>query len=252
MCLILLAFQAHPKFPLVVAANRDEFYGRPTEHAQFWQAQTELMAGRDLKEGGVWMGVTRQGRFAAITNFRENRIKTTDSSRGWLTRDFLCSDISPQEYLSSLEDKQEQYSGFNLLIGDRNGLYYFSNRKPGYQSLKPGIYGVSNHLLDTAWPKVTQGKQGLKSWLGSNHDPDALLKVLMSNHEAPDHLLPNSGIGIASERILSPIFIKSQAYGTRSSTLFLQQENNQAIYREQNFSANGNPEQTHSYSFQIE
>jgi len=118
MCLILFAFQAHSKFPLVVAANRDEFYARPTDHAQFWQTPDNLLAGKDLKEGGVWMGVTRQGRFAAITNFRENKPKTTESSRGWLTRDFLCSNISPQDYLESLQAQGEQYNGFNLLIGD--------------------------------------------------------------------------------------------------------------------------------------
>lgn len=252
MCLILFAFQAHAQYPFVVAANRDEFYSRPTEPVQFWQSSPNLLAGRDLKEGGIWMGVTRQGRFAAITNFRETHIKTSNYSRGWLTRDFLCSQRSPQEYLDSLTASETLYNGFNLLLGDRQSLYYYSNRQPGYRSLKPGIYGVSNHLLDTPWPKVQQGKQQLKSWLKSNQDASALQQILRSTEQAPDHLLPNTGIGVDSERMLSPIFIESAAYGTRASTVYLQDKQNNALYLEQNFGTHGRPEKALQFSFQIE
>jgi uncharacterized protein with NRDE domain len=225
MCLILLAWEKHPRWRLVAAANRDEFHARPTAPVQWWPNAPDLLAGRDLKEGGTWLGVTRSGRFAAVTNVREpQRYMTGAPSRGFLPGNFLLSRAPSLAYLAGLMPVAQGYNGFNLLVMDGTTLAYFSNRFPAMRTLPAGIYGVSNHLLDTPWPKVTHGKDDLRAAL-ELEDDDALEAALFASlarrDPAPDAALPATGVGEERERALSSAFIVTPEYGTRSSTVVL-------------------------------
>jgi uncharacterized protein with NRDE domain len=222
MCLILFAHDHHPDYRLILAANRDEFYDRPAAPLVFWEDHPHVLAGRDLKSMGTWMGVSRSGRFAAITNYREPGRQILDApSRGHLISDYLIGHTPPIDYLEDLKQKAGQYNGFNLLVGDTRSLYYYSNRSDGVIRLEPGIYGLSNRLLDTRWPKVHQGKERLSTLIG--HDTElpleGILDLLQTQKRPPDHQLPDTGVGIEWERTLSPMFITSPNYGTRCSTL---------------------------------
>lgn len=222
MCLILVAYRYHPKYELVLAANRDEYYDRPTAPMAFWEDAPDLLAGRDLAAGGTWFGITRQGRFAAITNYRDPSALRPDApSRGPLVSDYLRDRESAWDYLQSLLPRAALYNGFNLLLGDTAGLFYYSNQGGAPQALEPGLYGLSNHLLGTPWPKVRRGLEGLAALLDETTelDTEALLRLLEDRRRAPDHLLPNTGVDLEWERLLSPLFIESPNYGTRSSTI---------------------------------
>ena len=222
MCLILFAWQQHPEYSLVIAANRDEYHARPSAAAHFWSDQPHILGGRDLQQGGTWLGVTRWGRFAAVTNYRDpNHVVTPAISRGWLVQEFLLGTESPSEYLCEVESCAERYNGFGLIVGDHTQLCYYSNRSIGIRDLEPGLYGLSNHLLDTPWPKVARGKSALAQMLqsGDSIDAEAVLDTLSDTTIAEDDLLPDTGIGVEHERMLSPIFVRSDVYGTRSSTV---------------------------------
>lgn len=222
MCLILFAYKAHPRYRLVLGANRDEFYARPTAPLDFWPDHPDVLAGRDLEHNGTWMGVTRNGRLAAITNYRDPRIvRTAAPSRGHLVSDFLVGRLTPQEYLRQVAETADRYNGFNLIVGDSTELAYFSNQEMAIRILQPGIYGLSNHLLDSHWPKVVAGKRLLKMHLENGEDIQAegILELLQDQSPADDHDLPATGVGLALERILSPVFITSPDYGTRCSSV---------------------------------
>jgi uncharacterized protein with NRDE domain len=222
MCLILIAYRCHPHYPLLVAANRDEFYDRPTAPLGFWHDIPQILAGRDLKEGGTWLGVTQSGRFAAITNFRDpSRVIADAPSRGCLVSDFLRSIEPPSVYLDQLAPRADLYNGFNLLLGDAERLCYYSNRGGKFQVLPPGLYGLSNHLLDTPWPKIKRARQLLLELLDrqSNLAPDDVLDVLTDCTPAPDSDLPDTGVSLEWERWLSPIFIDAPGYGTLCTTV---------------------------------
>ena len=222
MCLILLAHGAHPDYPLVIAANRDEYYERPTAKAAFWEDHPQVLAGRDLECMGTWLGITRTGRFAALTNFRDPRErKTVAPSRGRLVSDFLVSNQEPRAYLEDVASRAQDYNGFNLLAGDVEGVYYFSSRAGAVQAVAPGIHGLSNHLLDTPWPKVERGKQRLQQALADEPGTDALLELLHDREPAAASALPDTGVGTELERVLSPALIVSPQYGTRASTAVL-------------------------------
>jgi len=222
MCLILIAHGVHAEYPLVIAANRDEYYQRPTAKAAFWQDHPEVLAGRDLECMGTWLGVTRAGRFAALTNFRDPRDRRTDApSRGELVSGFLTSGREPREYLEDIAGLASAYNGFNLLAGDVDGVFYFSSRLSAVQALPPGVHGLSNHLLDTPWPKVVRGKQRLQAALDGEPSPEALLDLLHDQEPAAQGELPDTGIGAEMERVLSPALIVSAQYGTRASTAVL-------------------------------
>ena len=181
MCLILLAYDAHPLYRLILAANRDEFFSRPTAPAAFRDDSPQILAGRDLKEGGTWLGLTRTGRIAAITNYRDPRSERKDApSRGGLVSGFLAGSMSVEEYLAFLKSEGTNFNGFNLIFGDMKRLCWFSNRGGEPQFLQPGIHGLSNHLLDTPWPKVSRGKEDLERIVaqGKNIEPDALFAIL--------------------------------------------------------------------------
>ncbi len=224
MCLILFAYQHHPRYRLVLAANRDEFYARPTAGLGYWPDQPQVLAGRDLEQQGTWLGVNRQGCLAAITNFRDPRnIKVNAPSRGHLVSDFLIGTSPPGEYLQRIAESAERYNGFNLLVGDAGNLFYFSNRGGPPRELQPGLYGISNHLLDTPWPKIDRGKQALSQVLEQEQDlaPEKLFDILQDQTLAPDDQLPDTGIARDWEAALSAVFITSPHYGTRSSSVVL-------------------------------
>lgn len=224
MCLILFALDAHPRWRLVLAANRDEFFARPTAPAGWWADAPDVLGGRDLRDGGTWLGVTRAGRFAAVTNYREpDRYRVGAPSRGALVADFLRGGSSSVEYANDLLARARAFNGFNLLVGDADGLIYLSNRSDGVRRLEPGIYGLSNHLLDTPWPKVSQGKDDLRCSLGGPDDAleASLFAALALRDPAPDARLPATGIGVERERALSAAFIVTPEYGTRASTVLL-------------------------------
>ena len=234
MCLILFAVDAHSRYPLILAANRDEFYGRPTERADFWEDSPNILAGRDLEAGGTWAGVSTNGRIAAVTNYREAVEPGEYRSRGDLVADFLRGDERPVDYARHVVADGAAYRGFNLLIGDASGLVYCTNRSDDpVRLLEPGVYGLSNHLLDTPWFKVRQGKADLQARIAEGDvTPDALFELLTVEDLAGDDDLPSTGFGNHWERILSPAFIRSDEYGTRSSTVILVARDGQAEFHE--------------------
>ncbi|MEH7305662.1 NRDE family protein [Neobacillus drentensis] len=245
MCLILFAYQVHPVFKLIVAANRDEFYGRPTAPAHYWEDSPGILAGRDLEKMGTWMGVTTTGRFVALTNYRDpEEVAAGKRSRGELVADALKYKGNVKDYLKNLEERKDLYPGYNLLAGDRKELYYYSNKGQELQKIEPGIYGVSNHLLNTEWPKVQKGKKGMSTIINGEKDElvERLLCILQDADQAPDELLPKTGVSLEWERRLSPLFIKSENYGTRSSTVLMMSDK-EIQYVERVFSKDGISEQ---------
>lgn len=240
MCLILFAHRAHPDYRLVVAANRDEWFRRPAAPAGFWHDAPEVFAGRDLEAGGTWMGITRTRRFAALTNFRDPALNRPDApSRGSLVHQFLTADASPALYLAALAESAHRFNGFSLLVGDGDALLYFSNRNCNISTLEPGIYGLSNDLLDVPWPKVRTGKTQLAQRLSGSVDAEDLLDVLGDSGIAPDGLLPRTGVPIEWERSLSAAKIRTPDYGTRSSTVLLVGADGTVTFVERSFDPTG-------------
>jgi uncharacterized protein with NRDE domain len=238
MCLILLAYDLHPRYRLVVAANRDEFYDRPSAAVDWWHDQPDVLAGRDLRGGGTWLGVTRAGRFSALTNFREpDRIEDAPS-RGGLVLAALTSDQAPQHYLAGVQSTAAAYNGCNQLVGDERSLWYYSNRDPGPpRQLDRGLFGLSNHLLDTPWPKVAGGKRELEEALRLDGEPlvERLLELLGDRSMPTDDNLPDTGVGLQLERVLAPRFIVSPVYGTRTSYVVTFDRNGEVVMVEQSF-----------------
>ncbi len=252
MCLILFSYRTHPSYDLILAANRDEYYERPSEPPAFWPEAPHLLAGRDLTAGGTWLGITRTGRLAAVTNFRNPALMLEKApSRGRLVADFLRGDHSPCEYLLRVQKEASKYNGFNLLVGDRDALFWYSNRNGGIQRISKGVYGISNRLLDTPWPKVVRGKQLMAPILGKENPPtEALFQLLRDDALPSDDTLPSTGVGMEWERILSPIFIRSPSYGTRSSTLILVGKNGHALFLDRTF--NSYPDQVDERRFEFD
>jgi uncharacterized protein with NRDE domain len=237
MCLLLFAYECHPRYRLILAANRDEYYDRPTAPAGFWADAPDVLGGRDLECGGTWLGINTQGRVAAVSNYRDPQSKRRGApSRGLLVSNFLRSKQPPEMYVEEILAQADRYNGFNLIFGNLGGLYYLSNRG-ARQKLSPGLFGLSNHLLDTPWPKVTRGKQALAELLGNDEElqPEAVFHLLADRNEAPDDSLPDTGVGLEVERILSPLFITSPQYGTRSSTLVLVAREGKVTFIERTF-----------------
>lgn len=222
MCLIAIAYQAHPAWPLVVAANRDEFHARPALPADWWADAPQVWGGRDQTAGGSWMAVSRQRRFAAVTNVR--RMQPPDPrapSRGSLIQDFMTSSDSAAAYAEQLAGRADRYAGFNLLLYDGDQLYFASNQDACARApVRPGVHCVSNASLDTPWPKAQRLRAAMQGWLTAP-DPDdqALFAALADRAPVPDEQLPDTGVGLEMERLLSPPFICSPRYGTRASTV---------------------------------
>lgn len=238
MCLHFFAYDYHPHYRFVLAANRDEYYQRPTEKAHFWASHPWVLAGRDLDMQGTWLGITRSGRFAAITNYRDPSLhKENAKSRGLLVSNYLCSNQSPEKYMEEVVNQRMLYNPFNILVGDTSVLLYFNQLSEKFLTLKPGIYGLSNHYLDTPWPKVQKSKQALANYLKDREviEPQDLFVFLEDTEPAQDHELPDTGIGQKAEKFLSSVFIKGNNYGTQSSTVLLIDRHNHVIFKEKSY-----------------
>lgn len=252
MCLALLACNTHRRYRLIIAANRDEFYRRPSAPAAFWDEAPRVLAGRDLEKGGTWLGVTGSGRFALVTNYREGGSNRTDArSRGALVSQFLVGSESPQNYVARIAARDSEYNGFNLIAGDTHAILYHSNRSRETRTLADGVYGLSNHLLDTPWPKVKRGKETLWSLLEREENQlVAGLFHMLADHSRPgDEHLPSTGVSVEWERLLSSAFIASEDYGTRSSTVVLMDRDGGGRFVERTFGPGGVPEGEVSYRF---
>lgn len=244
MCLILLAWHAHPAYPLVFAGNRDEAYDRPSSAADFWNDVPDIHGGRDLEKGGTWLGLARDGRFAAVTNYRDGPArKPAPRSRGELTANYLRNGSAPDGYLKTIEPNAMQYGGFSLLVGDPRRLYVYSNRSAGAAQLTAGVHGLSNHLMDTPWPKVTRGTQRVSALLGAGEAEmvAGLFDALADRSIVPDNELPDTGVGSLRERELAPAFIAGERYGTRASTVLLLSRESEAVFIERRFGPLGAP-----------
>lgn len=224
MCLILFALDAHPRCSLVLAANRDELHARPALPAHWWDDAPWILAGRDQVGGGTWMGVTRGGRWAAVTNFRDPAPPLPDApSRGDLVADYLRGTEAPERYIAAVAARAPEFNGFNLLVGGAGSAWWLSNRAPAAAGpVAPGVHGLSNHLLDTPWSKVVRGRGELTRCLADpDPDPDALLDLLLDRTLAADHPVPAATLADQRERVLSASFILGHQYGTRVSTALM-------------------------------
>lgn len=231
MCLIFTAINYHPVYKLIVAANRDEFYSRKTAPANYWEDYPHVLGGRDLQAGGTWMGMTKEGKISMLTNYRDPlHIKANAPSRGNLVADYLEKEVDAESYLKNIEPSK--YNGFNLILGDGDHLSYLSNYKEGVTKLENGLYGLSNHLLDTPWPKVVKGKKKLAPILGkSDLTTNDLMEFLYDTEVATENL-PNTGVSADLERALSSMFIKTPNYGSRCSTVVLVDKENHVKFSE--------------------
>ena len=242
MCLVLFAYQIHPEFPLILAANRDEFYARPSRPLSYWKDAPHVLAGRDLQGKGTWLGVTRRGKIAALTNYRDPASRIDGApSRGALVADFLKGVDTVESYFDSIAGKKDRYNGFNLIAGHVGRLLYYANQRGEVREIAPGFYGLSNHLLDTPWPKLQKAKARFKDLLrdGGQVDPDRIFKILADRTRPPDSLLPDTGVGKRRERFLSSIFIAGRRYGTRNSSVLCIKHTGKVTFSERNFDLRG-------------
>lgn len=250
MCLLLFSFNKHPYYPLILAANRDEFFERPTAFASFWDDSPSVLAGRDLRYGGAWMGVNKDGRIAAVTNYREPSQNKPDAvSRGALISDYLQGKASAEDYIQEVMAQCHAYDEFNLLVGNKESLLFFCSVEDDYQKLKPGLYGLSNGKLDCPWPKVERGKVALDKIIQEDEKPEPgkLFELLTDKTLAADSVLPSTGVSLEWERRLSPIFVHSEDYGTRSSTVLLRDKQGEIFFSERSFDKDAEVIDTCSY-----
>ncbi len=259
MCLAVIAIQALPAWPLIIAANRDEFHVRSARASQPWEDAPDILAGRDLKAGGTWLGMTSQGRIALLTNYREpGRNNPAAPSRGRLVEEYLRGAMSAQDYAAQTQAGGQSYNGFNLMLGDRHGLWFSSNRPPENptgtspgqtQKLPIGVMGLSNASLDTPWPKLQRTVQAVSEHLAAatslradtpaGPDPATLFRIFRDQTTPADHALPDTGVGLERERMLSSPFILSEGYGTRCTTLLLQRADGQVFFHERTYDPTG-------------
>ena len=252
MCLILFAYRQHADYPLLLIANRDEFYARPTRDAHWWD-ETPVFAGRDLEAGGTWLGINRNGRFAAVTNVREaGGMSAGKKSRGALTSDFLSATVSAPDYLQALAPRDRDYAGFNLLLWDPQGFWFYSNRDHVIRRIEAGVYGVSNGSFDEPWPKLSSGKEELGAMLDGEIDAAELMEILTDHRIAEDHELPQTGVSLDIERMLSSRFIRSPEYGTRACTVLTIDRHQRVDFSEQNFRDAEHPGDLQHETFTIE
>src|ERR1700678_1341161 len=253
MCLILIAWRGAAKYPCVVAANRDELHSRPASPAHWWPSQPPILAGQDLLAGGTWLGLTRTGRFAALTNYRDPEQRRPGTpSRGTLVASILGSGDSIERNLEDLRNVSAAYNGFSLLFSDGERLAIYESARASGRVLGPGIYGLSNHLLDTPWPKVQTAKSRLSSALAHLDTTDAVLALLRDEAPAPDDQLPRTGVSLEWERLLSSAFVRAPDYGTRCSNVLRLYENARACFDEWTGDAAGGPTGAVSLQFELE
>ena len=254
MCLIAFAWKAHPDVSLAVAANRDEWHERPASPAGWWRDHPDILAGRDLQAGGTWLGVSRNGRFAALTNFRDPSARKSEApSRGKLIVDFLLGTSSAQQYLHVLRESAMHYQGFNLLVGDGETLFYFSSWQNEMSAVPPGVHALSNHTLNEPWPKVEQSKSALAAALQAEMPEDArrmaFYEFLSNDRRADDAVLPDTGVGLEWERRLSPALIVSDTYGTRCSTVLTISAGGEVCFEERTRDRHGHVTGVSSFNF---
>jgi uncharacterized protein with NRDE domain len=238
MCLINFQINDHPNYKLIIAANRDEFYERPTAPAQFWDEEPNILAGQDLLQKGTWLGISKNGRFAALTNYRDpDHMKQGALSRGEIVKNYLTAELAPEDYLQHLKEKREDYVGFNVLVGNADKLFHYNNVLNDINEIQPGTHGLSNATLNTSWPKVVKGKKELEKYSKGHEklDPEQLFSIVADAEEADDASLPETGVGLELERKLSSLFIKMPEYGTRSSTVLLVDKANNVTFIERTF-----------------
>jgi len=250
VCLLVFAWRVHPQLPLIVAGNRDEFHDRPTAAAGWWSDRDGVLAGRDLRAGGSWLGVNRDGRIAVVTNYREPERGTWGPrSRGELVVDHLTSCVPAGQWMDALGHRKADYAGFNLIVGDGDRLHYLTNRGNDRRDLEPGLYGLSNHRLDTPWPKVRAAKEGLRRRIEDDDvTSDSLFALLADRRPAADAELPATGVPRDWERLLSSVFIVNPRYGTRAGTVVLVRGDGAVVFEERRFAADG----THDDSSRFE
>ena len=235
MCLILFAWQKHADYPLIAIANRDEYYARPSRDAHWWD-DADTFAGRDLEAGGTWLGVNRRGQFAAVTNVREPvGMQPGSRTRGDLTRNFLAGSDDAETYLQKLAPCDQDYAGFNLLIGDSSGLWFYSNREQKIHRIEAGVYGVSNGSFDEPWPKLESGREELETMLNGAIEHHQLMGILTDHRIAEDHQLPSTGVALDIERLLSSRFIRSKEYGTPACSVVTIDRTQRVEFSEQNY-----------------
>jgi uncharacterized protein with NRDE domain len=252
MCLLVLAWKHHPRYRLILAGNRDEFHDRPAAPLNWWQDDPRILAGRDLKANGTWLGVARSGRFGVVTNYRDLQAPVEGApSRGQLVPRFLTGATSPKEFLDDLRGAAPRYSGFNLLVGGARALYYSSNRGPNAPAaLAPGVYGLSNHALDTPWPKLARTRQRFEKLLGeADVVPEDLFTMLGDREAASDRDLPDTGLPPDWERVVSSPFIVNERYGTRCSSVLMVERNGRTVLQERRFDASGLQTGTSRFEF---
>ena len=253
MCLLLLAWNVHPDYPFVFAGNRDEAYNRETRQADWWEDAPKVLGGRDLLAGGSWLGITRSGRFAVVTNYRDGKQeKNAAPSRGLLVRDYLASDVSPGKLNEKLEVEAQQFNGFNLLYGNRDEIRYYSNRGGNNGVLPSGTHGLSNHLLNTPWPKVEHLRKGMTSMLQGTPDETRMLELLANRAPAEDASLPDTGVGREMEKLLSAPFIVGDRYGTRASTVIIRHHDGRVLLVERNVNNKGKETSSNRFEFLLE
>ncbi len=253
MCLIFVSFKQHAKHPLVILANRDEFYNRPTQPAHFWEDNPSILAGKDLEGGGTWMGITRNGFLAMLTNYRDvAHIKSKAPTRGKLVSDYLQGEFAPKEYLMALSKTGHLYNGYNLIVGTVHDPWYYSNQQQKIVQLGTGLYGISNGLLHSKWPKVEQGKQELAPLLAHHMlDTEALFAVMANTDKAEDSQLPDTGLSTEKEKELSARFIATQGYGTRCTTLITLNQQGVVQFTERLFTDGRFTGNEHSFEFTL-
>ena len=254
MCLVNFHFQDHPIYQLIVVANRDEFYERPTAAAHFWKDEPTILAGRDLAMMGTWLGVTRDGRFAALTNYRDSSLpETGQKSRGEIVSDFLAGKETPAEFIGRLTKNKDHYGGFNVIVCDGKTLLHYNNIMNELNEITPGTHSLSNHSLDTPWPKVVKGKERLAKYVRANQrqlEIEALFNIVSDRKRAADAELPLTGVSLEMERALSPLFIQIPNYGTRCSTVVLVDKAGQVSMIERTFEEGAFKEDNH-FTFNI-
>ncbi|MDY0250239.1 MAG: NRDE family protein [Pseudomonas sp.] len=237
MCLIVFAWQPNSRQPLLLLANRDEMHARPSAPLAQWSDQPSVYAGRDLEAGGTWLGISEQGRFAALTNIRDMSLPLGRQSRGALVSDYLTAQETPQAYLQQVATQVSQYSGFNLLVGDLQSIWYLSSTQPRPMRLVPGVYGLCNGSLDTPWPKLVRARSLFSERLQASDQ--SLFELMQDQQRAADDQLPDTGVGLPMERMLSSLFIHGETYGTRATSLLRRFEDGTVSLAERSYTANG-------------
>lgn len=254
MCILFIAINQHKDFPLIIAANRDEFYRRPTHTSAFWPDVPHMLAGKDLQAGGTWMGVTRQGKLSALTNIRApETVNPQARTRGELVANFLSRDITAAEYLQQIQMTRTQYNGYNLLFGDWHSLFVYNNHLNEVSKLEQGVYGLSNANLNSDWPKVNSGMRVLADYCRDDHDfeHEHLFDLLKDSTRADDANLPQTGVPLELERALSSIYIRLPEYGTRSSTVLTVDKHQHLLWLERTYDENGHNLNQKNVSFSL-